>query len=119
MYHESANHHECSYEPRDDTHAIRVTSVQNRICLDYFCRIGVYYCVKTERLRDHLETVGLRTHGRVGALDFQPRLNTAKAIDHVRAIRLDAQDFNDLLSLDIEMVEAVFRGLCRCIRENR
>ncbi len=37
----SVNHHECSYEPRGDTRAIRVTSVQNRKCLDYFCRIGV------------------------------------------------------------------------------
>ena len=80
---------------------------------------GMGNCVQTERFRDHLETVGLRTHGRVGALDFQPRLNTTKAIDHVHAIRLDAQDFHDLLSLDIDMVEAVFRGLCRRIRENR
>jgi len=46
-------------------------------------------------------------------------LYTATAVDHVHVIRLDAQDFHDLLSLDIEMVEAVFRGLCRQIRENR
>jgi len=39
----SANHHECSYEPRGDTWAIRVTSAQDRICLDYFCWIGVNY----------------------------------------------------------------------------
>jgi len=56
--------------------------------------------------------------GTLGALDFQPRFNTVRAMDHVHAIRLDAQDFHDLLSLDIEMVEAVFRGLCRRIREN-
>jgi len=37
----SANHHECSYEPRGDMCAIHVTSAQDRICLDYFCRIGV------------------------------------------------------------------------------
>ena len=40
-YHKSANHHECSYKPRGDTCPNRVTSVQDRICLDYFCRIGV------------------------------------------------------------------------------
>jgi len=37
----SANHHECNYEPGGDMCAIRVTSAQDRICLDYFCRIGV------------------------------------------------------------------------------
>ncbi len=37
----SANHDECSYEPRGDTCAIRVTSAQDRICLDYLFRIGV------------------------------------------------------------------------------
>ena len=56
--------------------------------------------------------------GTPGALDFQQRLYTRKVIDHVHAIQLDAQDFHDLLSLDIEIVEAVFRGLCRRIREN-
>jgi len=30
----SADHHECSYEPRGDTGAIRATSAQGRICLD-------------------------------------------------------------------------------------
>jgi len=42
-YHESANHPECSYKPRGDTRTIRVTSVQDRIFLDYFCRIGVNF----------------------------------------------------------------------------
>ena len=41
LYHESANHHEYSYEPGGDRCAIRVTSLQDRICLDYFGRIGV------------------------------------------------------------------------------
>ncbi len=37
----SVTHHECSYEPRVDTWAMHVTSAQDRICLDYFYRIGV------------------------------------------------------------------------------
>jgi len=37
----SVTHHECSYEPGVDTWAIHITSAQDRICLDYFCRIGV------------------------------------------------------------------------------
>lgn len=57
--------------------------------------------------------------GTLGALDFHPRFYAVKAIDHVHAIKLDAKDFHDLLSLDIEMVEAVFRVLCRRIREGR
>ena len=57
--------------------------------------------------------------GTLGALDFHPRFYTAKAIDHVHAIKLDARNFHDLLSLDIEMVEAVFRVLCRRLREGR
>ena len=55
--------------------------------------------------------------GTLAALDLQPRFYTARAVDPVHAIRLDARDFHDLLSLDIEMVEAVFRVLCRHIRE--
>lgn len=55
--------------------------------------------------------------GTLGAPDFHPRFYTAKAIDHVHAIKLDARDFHDLLSLNIEMVEAVFRVLCRHIRD--
>ena len=38
--------------------------------------------------------------GTLAALDFQPRKFTTRAIDHVHAIRLDAWDFHDLLSLD-------------------
>ncbi len=41
LYHESANHPACSYQPRGDTCAICMTSAQDRICLDYFCLIGV------------------------------------------------------------------------------
>ena len=57
--------------------------------------------------------------GTLGVLDVHPRFYTAKAIDAVHALKLDAQDFHDLLSLDIEMVKAVFRVVCRRIREGR
>ena len=49
--------------------------------------------------------------GTLDVLDFHPRTVTAKAADHVRALKLNGQEFHDLLSLDIEMVEAV-SGCC-------
>ena len=51
------------------------------------------------------------TFGTLDVLDFRPRSATAKAADHVRALKLNGQEFHDLLSLDIEMVQAVFRML--------
>jgi CRP-like cAMP-binding protein len=57
--------------------------------------------------------------GVLPALDLQPRLYTAKAAGPVHALTLNAQDFHDLLSLDIELVQAVLRALCRRIREGR
>jgi ATP/ADP translocase/HEAT repeat protein len=54
--------------------------------------------------------------GSLEVLDFHPRATTAKAVDHVHALKLKGQEFHDLLSLDIEMVEAVFRMLCDRIR---
>jgi CRP-like cAMP-binding protein len=54
--------------------------------------------------------------GTLEVLDFHPRAVTAKAIDQVRALKLNGQEFHDLLSLDIEMVQAVFRMLCGLIR---
>lgn len=55
--------------------------------------------------------------GTVAALDRNPAVHTVKAIDPVHALKLNAQDFHDILSLDFELVQAVFRGLCRLIRE--
>jgi CRP-like cAMP-binding protein len=55
--------------------------------------------------------------GTLEVLDFHPRAVTAKAIDQVRALKLNGQEFHDLLSLDIEMVEAVFRMLCGLVRK--
>jgi CRP-like cAMP-binding protein len=54
--------------------------------------------------------------GTLEMLDFYPRAVTAKAVDQVRALKLNGQEFHDLLSLDIEMVEAVFRMLCGLVR---
>jgi CRP-like cAMP-binding protein len=57
--------------------------------------------------------------GTVAALDFGPAIHTVKSIDPVYALKLNAQDFHDILSLDFELVQAVFRALCRLIRESR
>jgi len=54
--------------------------------------------------------------GSLEVLDFHPRAITARAIDRVRALKLNGQEFHDLLSLDIEMVQAVFRMLCGLVR---
>ena len=54
--------------------------------------------------------------GTLEVLDFHPRAVTAKAVDHVRALKIHGREFHDLLSLDIEMVEAVFRMLCDLVR---
>ena len=54
--------------------------------------------------------------GTLEVLDFHPRAVTAKAADHVRALKLNGREFHDLLSLDMEMVEAVFRKLCGLVR---
>jgi CRP-like cAMP-binding protein len=54
--------------------------------------------------------------GTLEVLDFHPRAVTAKAVDHVRALKVNGQEFYDLLSVDIEMVQAVFRTLCGLVR---
>ena len=57
-----------------------------------------------------------RAFGTVAALDGNPAIHTVKAIDAVYALKLNAQDFDDILSLDFELVRAIFRALCRMIR---
>jgi CRP-like cAMP-binding protein len=54
--------------------------------------------------------------GTLEVLDFHPRAVTAKAIDQVRVLKLNGQQFYELLSVDIEMVQAVFRTLCGLVR---
>ncbi|MGH7930134.1 MAG: cyclic nucleotide-binding domain-containing protein [Candidatus Binatia bacterium] len=63
-----------------------------------------------------LELKERETFGTLDVLDFHPRAVTAKAVEPVRALKLNGQEFHDLLSLDIEMVEAVFRMLCGLVR---
>jgi len=55
--------------------------------------------------------------GTVAALDRNPAIQTVKAIDAVYALKLNAQDLQDLLSLDFELVQAVIRALCQLVRE--
>jgi CRP/FNR family cyclic AMP-dependent transcriptional regulator len=57
--------------------------------------------------------------GTVAALDRNPAIHTVKAIDAVYALKLNAQDFDDILSLDFELVRAIFHALCRLIRNGR
>lgn len=57
--------------------------------------------------------------GTVAALDRNPAIHTVKAIDPVHALKLNAQDFDDILSLDFELVRAVFHALCRLVRAGR
>lgn len=54
--------------------------------------------------------------GTLEILDFHPRGVTAKTVDQVHALKLNGQEFHDLLSLDIEMVQAVLRMLCGLVR---
>jgi CRP-like cAMP-binding protein len=55
--------------------------------------------------------------GTVAALDRNPALHTVKAIDAVYALKLNAQDFDDILAVDFELVRAVFHALCQIIRK--
>jgi len=55
--------------------------------------------------------------GTVAALDLKPAIHTVKAIDAVYALKLNAQDLQDLLSLDFELAQAVIRALCQIVRE--
>jgi len=69
--------------------------------------------INGQRLREVGEK---QVFGTVAALDLGPAIHI-KAIEPVYALKLNAQDFHDILSLDFELVQAVFRALCRIIRE--
>jgi len=62
------------------------------------------------------ELTGKDAFGTLEILDCHPRAATAKALDEVRALKLNGREFYELLSLDIEMVQAEFRTLCGWIR---
>ena len=55
--------------------------------------------------------------GTVAALDRKPAVHTVKAMDAVHALKLNAQDFDDILSVDFELVRVVIHALCQMIRE--
>ncbi len=55
--------------------------------------------------------------GTVAALDLKPAIHTVRAIDPVSALKINAQDLQDLLSLDFELVQSVIRALCGLVRE--
>jgi CRP-like cAMP-binding protein len=83
---------------------------------------AIYFILKgrvsVERNGERLREVGEKeVCGTVAALDFGPPVHTVKAIEPVHALKLNAQDFHDILSLDFELVQAVFRALCRLIRQ--
>jgi CRP/FNR family transcriptional regulator, cyclic AMP receptor protein len=57
--------------------------------------------------------------GTVAALDRNPAVHTVKAMQPVYALKLNAQDFDDVLSVDFELVRAVFHALCQLIRQGQ
>jgi NTE family protein len=65
------------------------------------------------------EVTEKQAFGTVAALDRNPAFHTVTAIDAVDALKLNAQDFDDILSVDFELVRAVFHALCRLIRERQ
>jgi CRP-like cAMP-binding protein len=57
------------------------------------------------------------TVGLLAALDLAPALRTVTAKEPIHALKLNVHDFQDILSLDFELVKAVFRALARRVRE--
>jgi len=55
--------------------------------------------------------------GALAALDLNSALRTVKAIEPVHALKLNVQDFQDVLSSDFELVKAVFRVVSEHIRK--
>ena len=55
--------------------------------------------------------------GLVAALDLAPAAHSVRVIEPLHALKLNAQDFHDILSQDYELVRVVLRALCRLIRE--
>jgi NTE family protein len=57
--------------------------------------------------------------GTVAALDRNPAVHTVKAMEPVFTLKLNAQDFDDILAVDFDLVRAVFHALCQIIREGQ
>jgi len=82
----------------------------------------IYFVLKgrvaVERNGQRMREIGEKQAlGTVAALDRNPAVHTVMAADPVHALKLNTQDFDDILSLDFELVQAVIRALCRLIRE--
>jgi CRP-like cAMP-binding protein len=76
--------------------------------------------VAVEGNRQLVREVGEKqAFGTVAALDRNPAIHTVKAIDPVHTLKLNAQDFDDILSLDFELVRSIFHALCRLIRNGQ
>ena len=84
---------------------------------------AIYFVVKgrvaVERNGNRVREVGEKEAvGIVAALDQEPAVHTVTTLEPVHCLKLNAQDFHDMLSVDYELVRAVFRALCGMIREN-
>ena len=85
---------------------------------------GIYFLVDgrvaIEKNGQRIREVGARdAFAIVAALDLEPAAHTVTALEQVRALKLNAQDLHDMLSVDYELVRAVFRALCSMIRKNQ
>jgi CRP-like cAMP-binding protein len=63
------------------------------------------------------EIAGKDSLGVLAALDHAPAPHTVTAKEPIHALKLNVQDFQDILSLDFELVKAVFRALARRLRQ--
>ena len=57
------------------------------------------------------------TLGVLAAFDLNSALHTVTATQASRALKLNGQDFEDILSLDFELVKAVFRAIAQRLRQ--
>ncbi len=87
--------------------------------------VDAIYFIVTGRVAVDRNGVRIREVGEkevfaiIAALDQGPAVHTVSALDQVHALKLNAQDFHDMLSADYDLVQSVFRALCRIIREGR
>lgn len=76
--------------------------------------------VAVEKGGKRIREVGARdAFAIVAALDQEPAAHTVAALEPVRALKLNAEDFHDMLSVDYQLVRTVFRALCSMIRKSQ
>lgn len=74
---------------------------------------------KVRMHRDDQEIAVYGAHKAIGTwslFDNQPRLATATAIEETQTLRIDREDFYDLLSDHVQIAESVFKALARRLR---